>query len=208
MRQNFTALVMMLLAMLPVTSCAQTPETKQQTMETLKDKKVLVAFFSRANENYAVGHIETGNTQIVAEMIAAATGGRLFHIEPAVPYPANYEACTETARRELNSNARPAIKGDVPAETYDIIFLGYPNWWGDMPMPVYTFIEKHSWQRKTVVPFCTHEGSGLGATAGRVQRACRGATVLPGLAVRGATAQNARDDARRAVTKWLKSLNF
>ena len=208
MKKNFHALVLILLAALHITSCAQKPETKQQTMETLKDKKVLVAFFSRADENYAVGHIETGNTQILAEMIAAETGGTLFHIEPAVPYPADYTECTETAQRELNSNARPAVKGDVPVEEYDIIFLGYPNWWGDVPMPVYTFIEKHDWQGKTVVPFCTHEGSGLGATARRVERACKGATMLPGLAVRGATAQNSRDEAREAVRKWLKSLNF
>lgn len=173
----------------------------------MENKKTLVAFFSRAGENYAVGHIEKGNTHVVAEMIAAETGGDLFHIEPVTPYPDDYTECTEVAKRELNAKARPAIKGDIKAEDYDIIFIGYPNWWGDMPMPVYTFIEKHGWQGKTVIPFCTHEGSGLSGTENKLKAACQGATVLKGLAVRGATAQNKREQARQSVKNWLEAMN-
>lgn len=171
------------------------------------NKKILVAFFSRAGENYVVGHIEKGNTHIIAEMIAAETGGDLFHIRPVTPYPDDYTECTEVAKRELNAHARPAIQGDAAVEDYDIIFIGYPNWWGDMPMPVYTFIEKHDWQGKTVIPFCTHEGSGLSATENKLKSACKGATVLKGLAVRGATAQNKRDQARQSVKNWLSKLD-
>lgn len=174
----------------------------------MENKKTLVAFFSRAGENYAVGHIEKGNTHIVAEMIAAETGGDLFHIEPVTPYPDDYTKCTEVAKQELNAKARPAIKGDVKAEDYDIIFIGYPNWWGDMPMPVYTFIEKHGWQGKTVILFCTHEGSGLSGTENKLKAACQGATVLNGLAVRGATAQNKREQARQSVKNWLGKLKY
>lgn len=107
------------------------------------DKKVLVAFFSRTGENYATGYIEKGNTHIVAEMIAEETGGTLFHIEPVTPYPEDYTECIQVAKKEKNENARPAVKADIKTEDYDMIFNGYPNWWGDMPMAVYTFIGKH-----------------------------------------------------------------
>lgn len=171
-------------------------------------KKILVAFFSRAGENYAVGNIEKGNTHIVAEMIAEETGGTLFHIEPVTPYPEDYTECTEVAKREKSEGARPAVKGDIRVEDYDVIFLGYPNWWGDMPMPVYTFIEKHTWQGKTVIPFCTHEGSGLSGTESILKRVCDGATVLKGLALRGTTAQRSQEQARQSVGNWLGKLDF
>ena len=196
---------MLLFAILSFTASAQTNQRKEQ--QRMENKKTLVAFFSRAGENYAVGHIEKGNTHVVAEMIAAETGGDLFHIEPVTPYPDDYTECTEVAKRELNAKARPAIKGDIKAEDYDIIFIGYPNWWGDMPMPVYTFIEKHGWQGKNVIPFCTHEGSGLSGTENKLKAACQGATVLKGLAVRGATAQNKREQARQSVKNWLEAMN-
>lgn len=204
MKHIYSFIAILLVGLLPITSCAQTNQRKEQNM---KEKKILVAFFSRAGENYAVGHIEKGNTHIIAEMIAAETDGDLFHIEPVTPYPDDYTECTEVAKQELNVKARPAIKGDIKVEDYDIIFIGYPNWWGDMPMPVYTFIEKHDWQGKTVIPFCTHEGSGLSATENKLKSACKGATVLKGLAVRGATAQNKRDQARQSVKNWLSKLD-
>lgn len=172
----------------------------------MDNKKVLIAFFSRADENYNVGCVRKGNTEIIAGMIAEETGGSLFHIETVTPYPADYDECIDLAKRELNGNARPAILGDAGVEDYDIIFLGYPNWWGDAPMAVYTFIEMHSWQGKTVIPFCTHEGSGLGSTEGKLERACKGGAFLPGLAVQGAVAQKNRKVAERSVREWLKVL--
>lgn len=175
-------------------------------MET--KQKTLVAFFSRADENYAVGYIKKGNTHIVAEMIAAETEADMFHIETVNPYPANYNECIEVAKREKQSKARPEIKGDVRVEDYDVIFLGYPNWWGEMPMAVYTFIEKHNWQNKIVIPFCTHEGSGLSGTERRIQSACEGATVMKGIAIRGYTAQNEQETTRKTVQTCIKGLNF
>ena len=196
----------MLMSFLPLALCAQDHAKKGES--NMNDKKVLVAFFSRADENYNVGYIEKGNTQIIAEMIAQETGGILFHIETVTPYPADYTECIDVAKKELNSKARPAIKGDAQVEDYDIIFLGYPNWWGDVPMAVYTFIEKHDWQGKTVIPFCTHEGSGLGSTERKLKNACTGATFLKGLAVQGATAQNRQAQARQSVESWLGKLNL
>lgn len=206
MKRIGTTLVALLLAvLLPAFTHAQNTLVKERHMNT---KKILVAFFSRTGENYAVGHIEQGNTHIVAEMIAFATGGTLFRIEPATPYPDDYRACTEVALREKRSKARPALVGDIAAEEYDVIFLGYPNWWGDLPMCVYTFLEQHDWQGKVVIPFCTHEGSGLSDTENRLRAACRGASVLNGLAVRGSVAQNEREKARKQVLEWLKRLKY
>lgn len=197
--------VLLPVVLFPVFLSAQNISVKERHMNT---KKILVAFFSRAGENYAVGHIEQGNTHIVAEMIASATGGILFRIEPATPYPDDYRACTEVAQREKRSKARPALVGDIAAEEFDVIFLGYPNWWGDLPMCVYTFLEQHDWQGKVVIPFCTHEGSGLSDTENRLRAACRGASALNGLAVRGSVAQNEREKARKQVLEWLKRLKY
>ena len=173
-----------------------------------ESKKVLVAFFSRTGENYAVGNIEKGNTHIIAEMIANETKGKLFQIETVKPYPDEYKACVDIAKAEKENNARPEVKGDIAVEDYDVIFLGYPNWWGDMPMAVYTFIEKHDWNGKTVVPFCTHEGSGLSDTERKLKDACKGATVSEGLAIKGTTAQNSPSQALKTVQTWLKKVVF
>lgn len=204
--KNRILIAALLLAVsLPAFTHAQNTLVKERHMNT---KKILVAFFSRTGENYAVGRIEQGNTHIVAEMIASATGGTLFRIEPATPYPDDYRACTEIAQREKRSKARPALVGEIAAEEYDVIFLGYPNWWGDLPMCVYTFLEQHDWQGKIVIPFCTHEGSGLSDTENRLRTTCRGASVLNGLAVRGSVAQNEREKARKQVLEWLKRLKY
>lgn len=197
--------VLLPVVLFPIFLSAQNISVKERYMNT---KKILVAFFSRTGENYAVGHIEQGNTHIVAEMISAATVGTLFRIEPATPYPADYRTCTEMAQRKKRSKARPALVGDIAAEEYDVIFLGYPNWWGDLPMCVYTFLEQHDWQGKVVIPFCTHEGSGLSDTENRLRAACRGASVLNGLAMRGSVAQNERVTARKQVLERLKQLKY
>ena len=170
--------------------------------------KVLVSFFSHTGENYGVGVIEKGNTHIVAEMIAEETGGKLFEIATVKPHPKTYKECVDVAKKEKESSARPALKADIAIDDYDVIFIGYPNWWGEMPMAVYSFIEKHNWQGKKVVPFCTHEGSGLSSTEQSLKKACKGATVLSGLAMRGTTAQNERANAGKDVKTWLARLNI
>lgn len=179
------------------------PQTNQSYQKMTENKKSLVVYFSRADENYNVGYIEKGNTEIVAELIAAETSTDLFHIEPVTPYPADYDQCTKVAQKERREKARPEIKGDKKIEDYDVIFIGYPNWWGDMPMPVYTFIERHDWHGKTVIPFCTHEGSGLSQTETYIRRACVRATVYSGLAVRGTDAQKSTPKVKTVVKEWL-----
>ncbi len=204
MRKIFSTVCAIVCLMLCVSACTQT--VKSDNNKNMEDNKILVAYFSRTGENYSVGNISKGNTHIIADMIASETGGDIFEITPVKAYPEAYDPCVEIARNEKESNARPEIRNDIRTEDFDIIFIGYPIWWDDMPMPVHTFIDKHDWNGKTVIPFCTHEGSGLGDTQRILRDACKGATVLSGLAVRGNTAQNKREEARTSVNQWLNKI--
>lgn len=177
-------------------------ETPLAEQETAND--ILVAYFSRTGENYSVGVIEKGNTAIVAEIIAAQTGGELFEIKTVNAYPDNYDECTEIAQSEKNENARPElVENKDNLDGYNTIYLGYPIWWGDMPMAVYTFLENNDFAGKTIIPFCTHAGSGLSDTVKKISAACPSATVKTGLAIAGTTAQNDRETAEQSVTEWL-----
>ena len=170
---------------------------------------ILIAYFSRADENYNVGYIEKGNTQIIADMIEQQTGGTLFHIQTVIPYPESYKECTDVAQKEQNENARPELAGSIDnMADYDVIFLGYPNWWGDMPMAIYTFLESYDFSGKTIVPFCTHEGSGLSDTVKSISNTCSDAEILDGLAIRGKTAQESEEEAKETVIGWLNEIGF
>lgn len=140
---------------------------------------ILVVYFSHTGKNYNVGIIEKGNTHIIANMIAEETGADLFEIQSVNPYHDTYDECTDIAKQEQNENARPEFVGGVEnMEQYDTVFIGYPIWWGDLPMTVYTFLESYDFSGKTIIPFCTHEGSGLSGTNRSIESACSGATVL------------------------------
>ena len=195
-----------LLAALPLCGCAQDTATTNRTeTATVSTNKALVVYYSRTGENYAVGNIAEGNTAIVAKMIAARTGADLFEIRTAKEYAAAYDECIEEAKKELREDARPEIVGDVADfAQYDTVYVGYPIWWGVPPMCVFTFFEKHDWAGKTVRPFCTHEGSGLGGSVRALKKALPGATVADGLAIQGQTAQNDRPAAEKAVERWLE----
>jgi len=173
------------------------------------DKKILIAYFSRTGENYGVGMIEKGNTAMIANMIAEQTGGTEFEIVTINSYPEAYSECTDVAKQEKEQNARPELKDSLPAlDNYDTIFIGYPIWWSDMPMAVYTFLESYDWHGKTVIPFCTHAGSGLSGTQASIREVCEGAELKPGLAITGTVAQNNQESAKDSVTEWLNSLGY
>lgn len=196
---------------IPVSCVSASKDKYNKSIDKMETKgKKLVVFFSHTGENYNVGHIEKGNTHIIADMIADATGADRFEIEPEKSYPTDYGECIDVAKREKQSGARPAIKGDVNVEEYDVIFIGYPNWWGEVPMCVYTFIESHDWAGKTVIPFITHEGSGMGGTDRKIAAACKGADVAvgKGLAIQGKVAQEKQDNARKSVNNWLEGLGM
>ena len=167
-------------------------------------KRILVAYFSRADENTGgVGYIEKGNTRILAEIVADITKGDLFEIKTVKSYPKEYRPATEVAKQEKENNERPEINGPLPdMSQYDVIFLGYPIWWSDLPMGVYTFLEKENFAGKTIIPFCTHEGSGIGNTERFIAETTK-AKVLPGLEMRGKKAQTQQTEARKDMEKWV-----
>ena len=167
---------------------------------------VLIAFYSRAGENYFAGEyrrIAVGNTEKAAKMLAELTGGTLFKIRQAKPYSEDYQSCIAEAKADLQKKARPEVL-ELPddLDAYDEIYLGYPNYWGTMPMAVYTFLEHYDLTGKTIHPFCTHEGSGLSHTVQDVQKAAAGATVTKGLAIRGSSVDGAKD----ALEKWVNEV--
>ena len=179
-----------------------------QAEQTEGGSNMLVAYFSLAGEQYGVGVIEEGNTSIIAHMIAEQTGADLFEIEAATPYPTSHSELLDVSRQEMADNARPEISGTVDnMDDYDTIFIGYPNWWGDMPMIVYNFLESYDLSGKTIVPFCTHGGSGLSNTESTIAD-ITGGTMKDGFAIPGTTAQNDRDTARNEVTQWLEDGGF
>lgn len=179
---------------------------------TVGESRSLVVYFSRTGEQYTVGVIDKGNTAIVAEMIAEAAGADLFELMPADDhYPMTYAELTDTAKQEQRDNARPEYVGEVPdLSQYDTIFLGAPVWWGDWPMICYTFFENNadSLAGKTLVPFSTHEGSGLSGFDKKLAGACPDAEIGRGLAVRGNDCQNRQDSVREDVAEWLGELGY
>ena len=170
--------------------------------------KAIVIYFSHTGENYSVGVIQEGNTAKVAKEIARQTGAAVWEIKEAEPYPVKYNDCIARAKKELQSKVRPAFQGTAPDLTgIDTIYIGYPNWWGDAPMVVYTFLEKAKIDGKTILPFCTHEGSGLGSTARNLAKAFPKAHVEQnGLSLYGHVAQKDADAVKTAVEGWLKKL--
>lgn len=150
---------------------------------------ILTVYYSRKGENYfpdGIRSIEKGNTAWAAEHIQAAVGGDLFEIDTAKPYAANYRACCMEAMQEAKANARPALQRFVAdISKYDTIFVCFPCWCGTAPMCVFTFLEHYDLAGKKILPLCTNEGSGMAKSEGDIQRSCPGATVLPGLSIRG-----------------------
>ncbi len=195
----------------PQQTTAQAATTKEvSSQDKVQGKHILVAYFSRTGDNYAVGNIAKGNTHIVADMIAEATGADTFEIKTIKDYPSNYKECTEVAKDELENNARPELAAKVPnMQDYDVIFLGYPIWWSDMPMAVYTFMESYDFQGKTIIPFCTSAGDVLtGRESSIIPEHAKGAKVLDGLGIEGKRAQQNPESVKPEVQKWLAKLGF
>ncbi len=157
---------------------------------------ILIAYFSRS-----------GNTQKVAEYVASALSSDkpdIFRITTAEPYPEDYNETTRKAQEEQNNNARPVLSGDVEdMSKYDVVFLGYPIWWGTVPMAVYTFLEGYDFSGKRIIPFNTHAGSGKGRSISDINAAVPDAEVGEGFAVRGADAESSG----ASVAEWVNGLN-
>ena len=158
------------------------------------ENKALVAYFSWG-----------GNTEAVAKNIADLTGFEIFKITPAKPYTTNYDAVLDVAKKEQNKNARPELAEHKNITQYDTIFLGYPCWWGNMPMAVFTFLEENNFSGKRVIPFVTHGGSSFGSSLNAMKRTIPNAKIENnGLSISGSSASNSRSQ----VSKWLQGLGF
>lgn len=170
----------------------------------IMSNKSLIAYFSRKGNNYVNGSIvelTVGNTEAAATMLQKITGSDMFHIEAVKPYPTDYNESTKVAKEELRKNARPELTNKAhDIDAYDVIYLGYPNWWSTMPMPVFTFLEAYDFSGKTIIPFCTHEGSGMGRSESDIRKLCPSATVGKGLPIRGSNVQRSEKE----IYEWLQ----
>jgi flavodoxin len=157
-------------------------------------KKILIAYFSHS-----------GNTREIASQIQKITGGGVFEIQTVKPYPDDYDAVVERAKRELESGYTPVLKTKVEnPDLYDVIFIGYPSWWSTIPAPVKAFLSECDFSGKDIVPFCTHEGSAMGRSVADILKLCPKVKVLEGLAVRGSTVKTAQ----KKVSEWLSKIGI
>lgn len=188
----------------PLNPDTETPDTPEDNPDA-DPGKILIVYFSRTGYNYPNQWLDIGHTARVAGYIAELTGGDRFEIVPVVSYPDNYQETVAIAREEYDSNARPAITGRVEnMDEYDTVFIGGPIWHGAMPMIIRTFYESYDLSGKTLVPFSTHAGSGLGDSERLARSYYPDNTILSGLAVQGTTSQNARED----VEAWLRRIGI
>ena len=171
----------------------EAPETPTEEPAT-ETGGTLIAYFSWS-----------GNTEEMAAMIQAETGGDLFEIAPATPYTDDYDALLDIAQQEQAENARPALAAQVENwESYDVVFVGYPDWWSDAPMVIYSFLESYDWTGKTLIPFCTSGGSGFGRSLDQLEASAPGAAIEEGLHVSGSSV----DGATAQVADWVNGLNL
>ena len=167
--------------------------------------KTLIAFFSRADENYfggAMRYVKVGNTEIVAGLMRDMIEADIFKIEMKNPYSPVYMTCIEEAKKDLREKARPElVRWPDSIDGYDTVILAYPNYWGTIPMAVATFLERYDFTGKTILPLCTNEGSGMGGSERTIRQCAPGANVKKGLPVNGSSAASSGESVRR----WLKT---
>lgn len=177
------------------TANQQSDNTSVENNESdLEAGNVLIVYFS-----------QTGNTETVANIIHDNVGGDIVKLETTEAYPSDYDELVDYSQQEQQEDARPELSTVIEnIEQYDTIFLGYPNWWGDMPMAIYTFLDTYDLSGKTIAPFITHGGSGLSGTPENIQEEELNATVTEGLAIDGDEASDSSED----VVEWLNSLGF
>ena len=213
MKNLIKSIVLLMMGLIVSTSCSgntsKDAKSKMETKETdnkMETKgKVLIVFFSHAGENYSVGNIKEGNTKLVADEIQKVTGGDEFEIVAEKSYDMPYDDLTKLAKEEQEKNEKPAFKGEVKdIDQYDTVFIGGPIWWGTYPQVMFTFFDKYDLGGKTIVPFSTHEGSGLGSVVSDLKHLYPKANFkqafdIYGHQVRGGKAK---------IEAWLKGLGY
>ena len=195
-------LAMAALMTISLSACSQSNKQK----ENKEMGKSIVVFFSHAGDNYAVGNIEVGNTKIVADYISELTAADQFEIVTHKYDGMAYTPLINLAKEETRKGELPEYEGDVDLSQYDTVFIGGPVWWGTYPQVMFTFFKKHGGdlKGKTVIPFTTHEGSGLADCVEDVKAAFAGANVTKGFSIYGHEVRTEKTK----VEKWLKGLGF
>ena len=170
--------------------------------ESYLDKKSIIIYFSRADENYfggALKYIDKGNTEIIAEYIKDITGADIFKVEPLEEYSKDYMECIEEAKVRTRNKVAP-IKGNVPdLSSYEVIYVGSPVYWGGMPEELFTALKGVDYSGKIIRPFVTHEGSGLSSIPNQLRDICSGAVITSGLAITGSQVK----ESRSKVEEWI-----
>ena len=197
-------LALVVAGLLMTISCSGNTGTKEKKVME-KNAKVLIVFFSHAGENYVVGNIKVGNTKLVADEIQKVTGGDEFEIVAEKNYNIPYASLTKLAREEQERNEKPAFKGEVKdIDQYSTVFIGGPVWWGTYPQVMFSFFDKYNLNGKTIIPFTTHEGSGLGSVVEDLKKLYPNATFKEAFSIYG---HETRNDLSK-VNKWIKSLGY
>ena len=163
--------------------------------------KSIIIYFSRADENYAVGYITKGNTEVVAEYIKELTNADIFKVEPLNPYSKEYNVCIKEAKERTKTHNAP-LKGQLPnLSDYELIYVGTPVYWEGMPEEMFTALKNLDYKNKIIKPFVTHEGSGLSSIPNQLKELCPNATIKEGLAIQGSKVY----ESKNIVEKWLNS---
>ena len=184
--------ILIMTVMLLFTVCAQ--GTNTGNMQTGENMKILIAYFSH-----------TGTTEAVAKYIHSIKGGTLFEIKTVNPYPSDYNACLAQATEELRANSRPPLYTHVSGiDSYEIIFIGYPIWWGDSPMAIRTFLEEYDLSNKTIIPFCTSGSSGITTSVQSIKKLCPKSKILDGLCITNAN----RSRTNEMIEQWINKLDI
>ena len=196
---------MMLAGILLSLSCSGNQKKDIKNEQVMNKGKVLIVFFSHAGENYSVGNVKVGNTMLVADEIQKLTGGDMFEVVAEKSYDMPYNELIKVAQEEANQNEKPAFKGEVKnINEYDTVFIGGPIWWGTYPQVMFSFFDKYDLNGKTLIPFTTHEGSGLADCVEDVKKAYPKANVFDGFSIYGHEARKSMEK----VDKWLKGLGY
>lgn len=204
MKHRILTFAIMLLT-LATTACGQTNQSSATATTKAKNgEKALVVFFSHAGDNYAVGNIQVGNTKIVADYISDITGADQFEIVTHKYDGMAYKPLCDLAKVEQQRGELPEYEGSIDVAQYSAVFIGGPVWWGTYPQVMFTFFSKCDLSGKTIIPFTTHEGSGLGNCVNDVKKAYPNATVKDGFSIYGHDVRSGK----AAIEKWLKGLGY
>lgn len=202
-------IIMMLCSLVGCSNATQVDTSNDSKPEDriTNESRILIVYFSRAGENYSVGTVEVGNTAIMAGYIKDELDCDIYEIVPTIAYPNGYDDTTAIARQEQSDNARPEFNNHLSSiADYDVVFLGYPIWYGSYPQIILSFLDEYDFAGKTIYPFVTHGGSGMAGTEDELRAYLPRATIGTGLAISGSAIRN--ESSKETVNTWLSSLDI